>query len=439
MNAMSDDGVEICCPACGGGGFDRLRQVCEGPEDERLKTEYFLDEGTDHDDYWAEWNEYDKNAFLEKYRDYAFTWKQCSTCGSTIIFLQQRRDGGWYMVRAYTTYPETQFSGFYCPYCWSINKHESKRRAKTLSNSNLIPAEDRDEDRDEFRCRTCDQSYHRYQGKIEYKSRNFEQTHHHMMEIPNSRINEMLNEAENMGGDLEDFHEFVNKVLFEKDKKRKRSESAKKAAATRKRNRDKKRLEQQEKVAQIRKKQEDEERKKAEAERKRSLAKQELLEKRNAELENQREKNYLESGHRETDEEKPIREEKESNERDTGILETNDERKNRETNSERESNRQETGISETDVERKFREEIFEDPHNSSINGDTLAKIRRNEEMGWALWMNSPIIGGEAFNAFKVIIQRNEIGKGARLLMKKDIWCVNNDEWKRELQFLIIPD
>jgi hypothetical protein len=242
----------------------------------------------------------------------------------------------------------------------------------------------------------------------------------------------MLNEAENMGGDLEDFHEFVTKVLFEKDKKRKRSESAKKAAATRKRNRDKKRLEQQEKVAQIRKKQEDEERK-------RSLAKQELLEKRNAELENQREKNYLESGHRETDEEKPIREEKESNERDTGILETNDERKNRETNSERESNRQETGISETDVERKFREEIFEDPHNSSINGDTLAKIRRNEEMGWALWMNSPIIGGEAFNAFKVIIQRNEIGKGARLLMKKDIWCVNNDEWKRELQFLIIPD
>ena len=60
-------------------------------------------------------------------------------------------------------------------------------------------------------------------------------------------------------------------------------------------------------------------------------------------------------------------------------------------------------------------------------------------MDWALWMNSPIIGGEAFNAFKVIIQRNEILKGARLLMKEDGMCVNNDEWKRELHFLIIPD
>ena len=431
---MIDDGVEICCPACGGDGFAELKQVWDGPEDESLKIEYAHHDGIlVDDDGWS--YEDEKNAFLEEYRDYAFIWTQCSTCGITIIFLQQFRDGGWYKVSAYNNYHSTKFSNFCCPYCWSMNKLDSIRRARRLSNS----GEDSEEDRYEGRCHTCDQSYNYNQRKIEYKSRNFEQTHHHMMEIPDSRIAEMLNEAKNMGVDLVDFDEFVTKVLFEKEKKRKRSESAKKSAATRKRNKDKKKLKKQEKVAQRRKQHEDEESKKAEAERKRLLAKQELLEKRNAELENQREKNYLESGHRETNEEKTIREEKESNERDTGILETNDERKNRETNSERESNHQETGISETDVERKFREEIFEDPHNSSINSDTLAKIRRNEEMDWALWMNSPIIGGEAFNAFKVIIQRNEILKGARLLMKKDGMCVNNDEWKRELHFLIIPD
>ena len=42
-----------------------------------------------------------------------------------------------------------------------------------------------------------------------------------MMEIPVSRIGEMLNEAENMEVDLVDFGEFVAKVLVEKDKKKK--------------------------------------------------------------------------------------------------------------------------------------------------------------------------------------------------------------------------
>lgn len=148
-------------------------------------------------------------------------------------------------------------------------------------------------------------------------------------------------------------------------------------------------------------------------------------------LKQQREKNFQETGFKETDDERRERKQREQNFQETGFMETNSERWERE---QREKNFQETGFMETNSERKDREteENFTEfgfrVENKKITELTLSgffglldspQTASNETIICNLRDYGELMSNNEksmeliFNAFTVIARRKEIPKKTR--------------------------
>ena len=320
VKIMSGNTTEIPCPGCKEdsrlhhlGDIEPESTVEKGMKLRLCYYEGKLQDLYDSRDLESEVSAYPLGDFdeeiiseiLDIYCDINFSWYQCWNCGLTTCFQERRNENlEWLRESDCFSSEETKYSNFCCPYCWAENRGESDWLANEIFRQESKDSDDTTEHHN-IECNMCNQIFTPGEKKIDYQLDNFENTHKLMMRVPIERINEMLKKAEKMEGvDLPSFGEYTTKVIVEQEKKKKRHEAAKKSAATRKRRAEEKR---EEKNKKIREKNARElailvaKQNAIEAAQQKSI---ERKEERMKELENQREKNYSETGHRDTDQEK---------------------------------------------------------------------------------------------------------------------------------------